>query len=69
MPALCDWANTAFRDIFPPEATPQQPAFDGLDPTREQGTPGQTGVRVLTIPAAFFIAAVVYMLLRLAGAQ
>lgn len=36
-PALCQWANRVFRspEFFPAEATPRQPAFQGLDPYRE----------------------------------
>jgi ATP-dependent helicase/nuclease subunit A len=30
--ALCDWTNESFQRILPHEATPQQPAFEGLFP-------------------------------------
>ncbi len=36
-PVLCEWANTVFPRFFPRRATPQQPAFDRLDPVREPG--------------------------------
>ena len=48
-PALCDWANTVFPRFFPKRATPQQPAFDRLDPVREPGD-RRTGVRQLVVP-------------------
>jgi ATP-dependent helicase/nuclease subunit A len=52
VPALSDWANRVFPDLFPRRATPQQPAFDRLDPVREAGDPRRTGVRQLVIPAS-----------------
>jgi ATP-dependent helicase/nuclease subunit A len=51
VPALCDWANTMFPRLFPRRATPQQPAFDRLDPVREPGDRRLTGVRQLVLPA------------------
>jgi ATP-dependent helicase/nuclease subunit A len=50
-PVLCDWANEVFPHFFPRRATPQQPAFDRLDPTREAGDRRATGVRQLVLPA------------------
>jgi ATP-dependent helicase/nuclease subunit A len=51
LPALCDWANSVFPRFFPRRPTPQQPAFDRLDPVRDAGEAGRTGVRQLVIPA------------------
>ncbi|MFQ5829943.1 MAG: UvrD-helicase domain-containing protein [Candidatus Methylomirabilia bacterium] len=50
VPALCRWANTVFPNLFPQAPTPEQPAFHGLDPVREEADPKLTGVRALTIP-------------------
>ena len=52
VPALCEWANGVFPHFFPEAATPQQPAYSGLDPdpNREKGDPGATGLRILDIP-------------------
>ena len=41
VPALCEWANTAFGELFPVEATPHQPGFAGL-----QARPQREGRRV-----------------------
>jgi ATP-dependent helicase/nuclease subunit A len=49
VPALCEWANTAFGALFPPRATPQQPEFAGLQAVRpDRG--GTLGVRTITVP-------------------
>jgi ATP-dependent helicase/nuclease subunit A len=52
VPALGDWANTVFPRHFPRRATPEQPAFAGLDPVRPAGDPRRTGVHQLVIPAS-----------------
>ncbi|MFQ5845782.1 MAG: UvrD-helicase domain-containing protein, partial [Planctomycetota bacterium] len=49
VPALCEWANTVFPNFFPQAPTPEQPAFHGLDPVREEADPEVSGVRTLTI--------------------
>jgi ATP-dependent helicase/nuclease subunit A len=49
VPALCNWANTAFGDLFPAEATVHQPAFRGLAPVRAADTTARAGVRTLSI--------------------
>ena len=49
VPALCEWANTAFGKLFPVDPTPHQPGFAGLQAARdEKGT--AFGVRVIQIP-------------------
>lgn len=50
VPSLCEWANGVFPDLFPREATLQQPAFHGLHPVREEADSEVNGVRILTIP-------------------
>jgi ATP-dependent helicase/nuclease subunit A len=52
VPALCQWANGVFPHFFPETATPQQPAYGGLDPdpNRAKGDPKATGLRILDIP-------------------
>lgn len=47
---VCDWADGAFRGVFPELATSRQPAFTPLVPTRAEGAPDLCGVRVLTVP-------------------
>jgi ATP-dependent helicase/nuclease subunit A len=55
LPELCDWPNQAFLSVFPPEATPHQPAFQELKPYRTGSEPERVkldrGVKTLTIPA------------------
>ena len=49
VPALCEWANTAFGALLPARATPQQPEFAGLQAVRpDKGA--ALGVRSLTMP-------------------
>ncbi|MDO8476154.1 MAG: UvrD-helicase domain-containing protein [Candidatus Rokubacteria bacterium] len=50
IPALCEWANGVFPDFFPPEPTPQQPAFHPLEPVLPGGQASRSGLRTLTIP-------------------
>ena len=51
VPALCDWANTVFRRLFPAEPTPQQPAFHRLEPVRDARRPRRSAVSArITIP-------------------
>jgi ATP-dependent helicase/nuclease subunit A len=47
---ICDWANDAFRGVFPAGATRQRPAFALLAADRAAGTPELCGVRTLTVP-------------------
>jgi ATP-dependent helicase/nuclease subunit A len=47
--ALCDWANTAFGQLFPTEPTPHQPGFAGLQAARDESGP-TFGVRAIEIP-------------------
>jgi ATP-dependent helicase/nuclease subunit A len=49
IPALCEWANTAFAKLFPVEATPHQPGFAGLQAARDEKGPA-FGVREIEIP-------------------
>jgi hypothetical protein len=49
VPALCDWANTAFGRLFPAEPTPHQPGFAGLQAARHETGP-TFGVRTIEIP-------------------
>ncbi len=49
VPALCEWANSAFSKLFPVDATRHQPGFAGLQAARgEQGA--AFGVRVIKMP-------------------
>ena len=50
IPALCDWANTTFSQIFPQESTPQQPAFHGLHAVRQDPTTASGGLFLLDMP-------------------
>lgn len=50
IPALCDWANTTFAQLFPHNATPQQPAFHGLHAVNTNSTTTSGGVFLLDIP-------------------
>lgn len=47
---ICDWANEAFRGVFPETPTPQRPAFAPLAADRAEGAPDLCGVRKLTVP-------------------
>ena len=49
VPALCEWANGAFGELFPVEATPHQPGFAALQAGRDDKG-AAFGVRTLTIP-------------------
>lgn len=49
VPALCDWANTAFGRLFPAEPTPHQPGFAGLQAARHETGPA-FGVRTIEVP-------------------
>ena len=52
LPGVCALANTVFPDLFPPEATRESPAFEPLDPRREEsGSPGGPRVARLIVPA------------------
>ena len=51
VPSLCAWANAAFPAFFPVPATPQQPAFGGLDPVKAKEDPARSGVRQLSVQA------------------
>ena len=51
IPALSDWANTAFSNLFPQQASPQQPAYSKLDGVNEPSTAG-CGVVQLCLPAS-----------------
>ena len=50
VPALCDWANAVFGELFPAESTLHQPGFAGLQAGREETGPA-FGVRALETPA------------------
>jgi len=47
---ICDWANDAFRGVFPGARTEQRPAFAPLAADRAAGAPDLCGVRTLTVP-------------------
>jgi ATP-dependent helicase/nuclease subunit A len=47
---ICDWANDAFRGVFPGAPTLQRPAFAPLAADRAAGAPDLCGVRTLTVP-------------------
>ncbi len=47
---ICDWANDAFRGVFPGAPTPQRPCFAPLAAHRAAGAPDLCGVRTLTVP-------------------
>src|SRR5882724_983818 len=49
VPAVCDWVNTAFGNLFPAEATPHQPGFAGLKAARDDSGPA-AGVRTIEVP-------------------
>jgi len=49
VPAVCDWVNTAFGNLFPTEATPHQPGFAGLKAARDDRGPA-AGVRTIEVP-------------------
>jgi len=49
VPALCEWANTAFGTLFPVDPTPHQPGFAGLQAARDEKG-AAFGVRVIEIP-------------------
>ena len=51
VPSLCTWANAAFPAFFPAAATPQQPAYGGLDPVKDDEDPARCGVRQLPVEA------------------
>src|SRR6202158_5683190 len=51
VPALCDWINRAFGQLFPTEPTPHQPGFAGLQAARAEREPA-FGVRTIEIPDA-----------------
>ena len=46
VPALCEWVNDVFGDVFPGAPTPEQPEFHRLEPTRDDHAP-PAGVCVL----------------------
>ncbi|MDK2744406.1 MAG: UvrD-helicase domain-containing protein [Nitrospira sp. BO4] len=48
--SLCDWTNEVFQRVLPHEATPQQPAFEGLYPASSEAASGPHVVK-LTSPA------------------
>ena len=48
---LCEWINGAFRESFPPKATPEQAAFVPLEAHREEGAPGVFRLEVRTATA------------------
>ena len=49
VPALCDWINGAFGQLFPTEPTPHQPGFAGLQAARDDRGPA-LGVRAIEVP-------------------
>ena len=49
VPALCEWANTAFGKLFPAQATRHQPQFAGLQAVRPEKR-SEFGVRTIEIP-------------------
>ena len=50
VPALCDWANTVFKGLFPATPTPQAPQFAPLDHHRS-ANPSRLALATLTTPA------------------